>query len=142
MGKNGQKSLIPDKSFKNQALRMNLSLSPQSSIAGARAKVRNNEHKQQLMMTNQKDKSIKNSKQSIINASQPNKNQQVNKAMISPYKRLGQRKQSKSKQRDTVVIDEEEKVPNEHPLKACPPQGLGFYQTNYFSQNHEHHNPH
>jgi hypothetical protein len=46
-------------------------------------------------------------------------------------KRIGQRKQSKNQQENptsTLLHEEEEKVPNEH-----PPQGLGFYQTNYFS---------
>jgi hypothetical protein len=37
-------------------------------------------------------------------------------------------------------MDEEEKVPNEHPLKKQS-IGLGFYQTNYFSQSIESQNP-
>ena len=36
----------------------------------------------------------------------------------------------------TMMNDEEEKVPNEHPMKRSS-IGIGTYQTNYFSQNSE-----
>ena len=36
----------------------------------------------------------------------------------------------------TLINDEEEKVPNEHPMKRSS-IGIGTYQTNYFSQNSE-----
>jgi hypothetical protein len=39
-----------------------------------------------------------------------------------------------------MMVEEEEKVPNEHPgvMKKTPPIGLGYYQSNYFSQqSHE-----
>ena len=41
----------------------------------------------------------------------------------------------KAKEKLFRSIDEEEKVPNEHPMSKRHSIGLNFYQTNYFTQS-------
>lgn len=102
--------------------------------------------RKQTSSGNQRGKIQQNQKLSnnIINKSVSSKKQQHYhqlKVSQSPLNKIGKRNNSRKKfegvnekanQKKHRSIEEEEKVPNEHPVKRRS-IGLGYYQTNYFS---------